>query len=91
MIELEEYRRKQNKNLLSLMELEAGVDGMRRKAHQQAGTRSERDRLHRLHAVQRQDARGRILRLAVSNEMLTIEKLRAMGIRNFAHLSEALG
>jgi hypothetical protein len=86
---IEEVRRRQNGKVLDLLGLESGIEHIRATAVAQAGTTAEQRRLQRLHAVQRQDARTRVLALAVQGEMQTMEKLKAMGVKTFAQLADA--
>ncbi len=85
---LEEHRRRQNESVLKLMGVEASLESLRSRAMRQAATRTERARLNRVHAVQRNEARVGILRTALGDEMRTVEELRTMGVKTFAGLAD---
>jgi hypothetical protein len=83
---LEDFRRRQNERMLHVMAVEAGGESMRRRAVALASSSGEVRRLQRLHAVQRVESRGAVLRHAVSDELELVRKLRELKVRSLAAL-----
>lgn len=84
---LEEYRRSQNIRMLSMMNLEGGQEHRREYRYNLAGSTAEKRRLLKIHAIQREDARRRILRKAIEDEIGTVQKLKQLGVTTFAQFA----
>ena len=83
---LEDYRARQNEALLRKIAFERGGEALRARQMMNAGSGAEKRRLHRVHTVQRAEARERVIQQAIASELKLVDKMRALGIRTLAQL-----
>jgi hypothetical protein len=86
---LEDTRARATEQLLRTIAFEKGGEALRQRKLGLAGSGAEQRRLLRLFAVQRTEARERVIQQAMGAELALVNKMRALGIRTLAQLVDA--